>query len=225
LTYVSDTCYWDISPTSTPTSTTVSLNWSSDIGINDANLSEIQLAHYNGSDWELITTTTSGSPSAGSVSGNVTSFSPFTLGTTGANPLPVKLVTFYGEKEQKNNVLRWTTASEKNNDYFSIEKTIDGEEFNEIGRIEGAGNSIYHNSYSLTDVKVDNIINYYRLVQTDFDGKKEYSNLITIDNRGSKVDRKLIQVTNTWGQEIKDDYRGIVIYIYSDGSTERVFHK
>ena len=173
----------------------------------------------------MITTTTSGSPSAGSVSGNVTSFSPFTLGTTGANPLPVKLVTFYGENEQQNNTLRWTTASEKNNDYFSIEKTIDGEEFNEIGRIEGAGNSIYHNSYSLTDVKVDNIINYYRLVQTDFDGKKEYSNLITIDNRGSKVDRKLIQVTNTWGQEVKDDYRGIVIYIYSDGSTERVFHK
>jgi len=224
LTNVSATYYWDITPSSAANSSVIDLNWTSNPGIQDADLTNIKLAHFTGTDWEEIATTTAGTTTSGSVSGTVSSFSPFTLGTVGANPLPIKLVTFYGEKQQKNNVLRWTTASEKNNDYFTIEKTTDGKEFYEVGRIEGAGNSIYQNSYSLTDANVDEVLNYYRLVQTDFDGDKEYSNLITIDNRGSEeTERNLIQITNTWGQEITEEYSGVVIYIYSDGSVEKVF--
>ena len=224
LTNVSSTYYWDITPSSAANSSVIDLNWTSNPGIQDPNLTNIKLAHFTGTDWEEIATTTAGTTTTGSVSGTVSSFSPFTLGTVGANPLPIKLVTFYGEKEQNKNILRWTTASEKNNDYFTIEKTTDGKEFHEVGRIEGAGNSIYHNSYSLTDANVENILNYYRLVQTDFDGKKEYSDLITIDNRNSdNTERKLIKVTNTWGQEINEDYIGVAIYMYSDGTIERVF--
>ena len=224
ITDVSSAYYWDISPSAGGENSDVKLSWTSNPGIQDADLTNIKLVHYDGADWEEITTTTSGTINTGSVSGTVTSFSPFSIGTVGANPLPIKLVTFYGEKDGRNNLLRWTTASEKNNEYFTIEKTTDGNTFYEVGRIEGAGNSIYHTSYELTDVNVENALNYYRLVQTDFDGKKEYSKLITIDNRNSeKTERKLIQITNTWGQEINEDYIGIAIYIYSDGSVERVF--
>ena len=141
-----------------------------------------------------------------------------------AAPLPISLISFQGEKNSSYNNLLWTTASEKNNDYFSIEKTIDGVNFENIGNVKGAENSIYSNSYKLTDNNIESILNYYRLVQTDFDGKKTYSNLISIDNRiEEQKNKKLLRITNTWGQEIKDDYKGVVIYIYSDGSIERKF--
>jgi len=142
-----------------------------------------------------------------------------------ATPLPISLISFEGVQEDRSNKLRWTTASEKNNDYFTVEKTTDGKTFEEIGNIQGAGNSIYYNSYQLTDINVEPIINYYRLKQTDFDGKSTYSDIISLDNRiDSQNERKLIKITNTWGQEIDENYRGVVIYIYSDGTIERKFN-
>lgn len=91
-----------------------------------------------------------------------------------AAPLPISLISFQGEKNSSYNDLKWITASEKNNDYFSIEKTIDGVNFDNIGNVKGAGNSIYSNSYNLIDNNIESILNYYRLVQTDFDGNKTY---------------------------------------------------
>ena len=142
-----------------------------------------------------------------------------------AAPLPMRLVSFKCEElNDLTNIVSWSTISEKNNNYFTIEKTTDGKEFHEIGRIEGAGNSNSLNNYTISDLNVKKVINYYRLVQTDFDGKKEYSDLITIDNRNSdNTERKLIKVTNTWVQEINEDYIGVAIYMYSDGTIERVF--
>lgn len=169
-----------------------------------------------------------GSVNTGSNTLTWTGLSTFSLfGGAGneVSPLPIELLSFTGIKEGKNNQLKWTTASEKNNDYFTIEKTIDGIEFNEIGTREGAGNSIYYNSYQLTDMNVEPVINYYRLKQTDFDGNSTYSNLISIDNRiEENTNRKLLKITNTLGQEIKEGYFGVVIYIYSDGTIERKFN-
>lgn len=223
LTSVSETYYWDISPSSSAENSIIVLNWKSNPGIQDVDLTSIKLSHYNGSDWEEISTTTSGFPSEGSVSGSVSSFGPFTIGTTGVNPLPIKLVTFYGEKGNQNNTLHWTTASEKNNDYFTIEKTIDGTTYESIGTIQGEGNSIYHNSYSLIDNNVEPIINYYRLTQVDFDGDKTFSNLISIDNRSLNKKKYIVNKTNLLGQKINDNFTGIIIILYSDGSVERIY--
>lgn len=225
LDHISTQEYWNLDRSGTADGT-VELTWIASNSIVD--YTALRIAHFDGTtDWDMIASTPVGANTTGVITSDaaVTTFSPFTIGSTSsANPLPVELVTFYGEKGKQNNILRWTTASEKNNDYFTIEKTTDGKEFYEVGRIEGAGNSIYHNSYSLTDPNFDQVLNYYRLVQTDFDGKKEYSNLITIDNRGSQeTERTLIQITNTWGQEVTEEYSGVVIYIYSDGSVEKVF--
>ena len=168
-----------------------------------------------------------GSVNAGTNTLTWTGLSTFSLlGGAGdeASPLPIELLSFTGEKSNNSNLLKWTTASEKNNDYFTIEKTTDGISFENIGKITGAGNSIYQNSYSLIDQNVEPVINYYRLKQTDFDAKHTYSNVISIDNRiEEQKNKKLLRITNTWGQEIKDDYKGVVIYIYSDGSIERKF--
>jgi hypothetical protein len=221
LTYVSDTCYWDISPTSTPVSTTVTLNWSSDIGINDGDLSNIKLAHYNGTDWELITTTTSGVPSAGSVSGNVTSFSPFTIGTSGATPLPVTLTKFEGfAYNEFDNKLEWTTKTEKNADYMEIQHSDDGIYFNIIGIEKLAGNSQSDLFYEFIDRSVSKQINYYRLKQFDYDGKFNYSKIISIDNRHSEA--KVVKyMTNLIGQKVDENYKGVVVIYYEDGSSSK----
>ena len=73
-------------------------------------------------------------------------------------------------------------------------------------------------SYSLYDFNVENSLMYYRLKQTDFDGQTTYSNLISIDNR-EMTDRKIVGVFNMLGQEIDETYKGLIIVVYSDGTS------
>lgn len=78
--------------------------------------------------------------------------------------------------------LNWSTLTEWNNDYFQVEKSIDGENFEKIDAVNAKENSIGINYYQLKDEEPYKGTSYYRLVQIDQDGKKEYSNLITIYN-------------------------------------------
>ena len=143
-----------------------------------------------------------------------------------AAPLPMRLVSFKCEElNDLTNIVSWSTISEKNNNYFTIEKTTDGKEFHEIGRIEGAGNSNSLNNYTISDLNVKKVINYYRLVQTDFDGNRTFSKMISIDNRLLNKEKHIVNKTNLLGQKINDSFTGIIVIIYSDGSTERVYRK
>lgn len=99
------------------------------------------------------------------------------------NSLPIELSEFAIQKRSCDVFnLNWTTSSEVNNEYFSIQRSVsDIYSFETIDRIEGAGNSVVELSYTYED-KLDlrgqqNI--YYRLKQTDYDGKSSYSNIIT----------------------------------------------
>ena len=74
----------------------------------------------------------------------------------------------------KNNIISFTTASETNNDYFTIERSVDGITYEAIGEIKGAGNSSKELSYEFTDEKPLTGLNYYRIKQTDYDGKYSY---------------------------------------------------
>src|SRR5204863_239315 len=69
--------------------------------------------------------------------------------------------------------LKWTTASELNNDYFTLERSGNGIDFNGLGRITGAGNNNNYQDYYFEDISPLRGINYYRLSQTDFDGRHE----------------------------------------------------
>ncbi|MBL0103765.1 MAG: T9SS type A sorting domain-containing protein [Bacteroidetes bacterium] len=64
----------------------------------------------------------------------------------------------------------WTTASEINNDYFTVERSVNGNEWEIIQRVIGAGNSTNYLSYQFRDVNPRNGISFYRLRQTDYDG-------------------------------------------------------
>lgn len=99
--------------------------------------------------------------------------------TDRTNPLPIKLksinATCYNSKVQ----LHWVTATETNNNYFTIEKSTTGILFEPIATIAGAGNSIVDIEYTYTDNNTQTSQAYYRLKQTDYDGKYEYSIIFT----------------------------------------------
>jgi hypothetical protein len=109
----------------------------------------------------------------------------FTLGSIASTtPLPVELTRFSGVRENENIKLAWTTASEINNSFFTVERSQDGKAFETIGMVNGAGNSKVSLQYSLIDTKPYQGISYYRLKQTDFDDSYKYSNVIRVNYDG-----------------------------------------
>lgn len=99
-------------------------------------------------------------------------------------PLPISLLSFTGTLAENKVHLRWTTASETGNDFFTIERSSDGKNFETILDIDGAGDSQALLSYSAEDRSPLVGKSYYRLKQTDFDGAYTYSQIITIMNEG-----------------------------------------
>lgn len=97
------------------------------------------------------------------------------------NPLPIELVEFNGEAGNNQINLKWTTASEINNDYFTIDKSTDGENWKTIGQLNGSGNSTIESEYMWSDVNPIPGDNYYRLKQVDFDGTLSYSHVISVN--------------------------------------------
>lgn len=104
-------------------------------------------------------------------------------------PLPIELASFDAQLTESNTVaIAWSTFTEINNDYFTIERSSNGIDFEAIKTIQGAGNSNSPLNYSFTDNKPEVGINYYRLKQTDFDGKFETFNIVPINLEPSIVE-------------------------------------
>ncbi len=104
---------------------------------------------------------------------------PMSIGSTERSTLlPIELTSFSATCDGRSSLVEWTTATEKNNDFFSLERSDDAINFVEIARIAGAGNSIVQLSYSYTDYGVYGGDNYYRLVQVDYDGTRTASEII-----------------------------------------------
>jgi len=130
-----------------------------------------------------------GSPQAATVSGANRSFSFATaaLGrltvSNSANPLPVELTRFTAEAQGADALLRWATASEKNNDRFEVEASADGRTFRRIGQVPGHGSSAQPHDYQLVDPAIARYAAspvYYRLRQVDADGTATYSPVRTV---------------------------------------------
>jgi len=101
-----------------------------------------------------------------------TSFSQFAIGRSNVQ-LPVELLQFSGKCDNGNALLKWSTASETNNNFFTIERSSDAQWFSVLGTLPGAGNSSTIKNYSLTDFDPLKGKTFYRLSQTDFNGTKE----------------------------------------------------
>jgi len=98
----------------------------------------------------------------------------------GTSLLPIELITFDAIKKDRQVELLWKTATETNNDYFTIERSKDGKSWEDIQTIIGAGNSVKAINYSWTDKSPYTGLSYYRLRQTDFDGSTKSFNIISV---------------------------------------------
>lgn len=92
--------------------------------------------------------------------------------------LPIELTSFTATCDGKSALVEWTTATERNNDYFILERSDNAIEFTEITRVAGAGNSIEQLNYSYTDYGVHGGDNYYRLIQVDYDGTRTMTDIV-----------------------------------------------
>ncbi|WP_221392052.1 M4 family metallopeptidase [Dyadobacter sp. NIV53] len=100
---------------------------------------------------------------------------------TGQPALPVDLISFEGKHTAEGNMLNWTTAAEVNNNYFAVERSMNGRDFVQTGSIDGIGNSAVKNDYKFVDTGYKKGINYYRLKQVDLDGGFAHSRILAID--------------------------------------------
>jgi len=126
---------------------------------------------------------------------NLTAFSDFAIARSDNFPLPIELVVFKAKPRDNFVELIWITESETNNDYFQVERSEDGIDFNEIINYAGAGNSNSQIFYNVFDNNPINGINYYRLKQVDYDGKYTYSDIIAVDMKESDTDNFILAIT------------------------------
>lgn len=98
-----------------------------------------------------------------------------------SSPLPIALSSFAAKSTDDDKVqINWTTASEKDNDYFTIERSQDGRTYSELTTVKGAGNSTVLRAYSCYDNKPFEGKSYYRLKQTDYNGDSETFNPVIV---------------------------------------------
>lgn len=99
--------------------------------------------------------------------------------------LPVKLTAFNGKKAGTVVNLGWTTHTEENSDRFTVERSLDNNNFISIGEVNASGNTTLVKTYGFTDAKPAAGVNYYRLKMTDKDGTYTYSPVVMIQMRES----------------------------------------
>ncbi len=187
--------YYAITPTGgTGYTYSIALAYDSAVMGNVLKTAESKMAYYKSPSW-----TTLASSSANAVSGMLSSgiaLASTTLpanftGTNVNNALPVKLVKFSGIAVKENVELGWTTVTEINNAGFDVERSVDGEIFEAVRFVKGAGNSSTMQQYALTDNNAfkqagSNTL-YYRLKQSDLDGRITYSEVITVSTGEEKI--------------------------------------
>ncbi len=117
----------------------------------------------------------------------LTQFSEFAMGREqSSSSLPITLVDFSARLNVLKRVdVRWTTAAEINNDFFTVERSHNGINFEQLAVVFGAGNSSKTTNYHTVDHNPLIGISYYRLKQTDYDGTFTYSPIVTINNNNS----------------------------------------
>ncbi len=120
---------------------------------------------------------------------------------TGPTPLPVELMYFKAENQGQNLIFEWKTVSESNNDFFSIEGSVDGIHWELISNLNGAGTSLDPIVYYESIDNRSTNFTYFKLKQTDFNGAFTYSDMISVKNEVSTEFRMYPNPLN--GQSLK----------------------
>jgi len=187
--------WWDIYPSAAVTAN-VTFSYRGSENTTSDPTTEIAVQHWTGSYWNNgkggIAGTYSATGTNGVTSGvgsitvtGLTEFTPYVL-VMKNKTLPVELLSFNAELIDKAVKLKWATASETNNDYFTLEKSSNGYSWEFLANIIGHGTTNSANAYEYLDENPFNGINYYRLKQTDFDGANEELGIFAVDFSSSE---------------------------------------
>ncbi len=181
--HISKCEYWMLNRTTGTSNAAVTLMYDDNsCGVNS--LSDLRVVKWDGQKWNNLGNSGFASVSSSSgyvISNQVSSFSPFTLASSSSsNPLPISLLVFNAQYIFDKVELRWVTAQEFNNDYFTLERSTDGINFESIAIVKGAGISSQMNHYLYTDLDPLSGVIYYRLKQTDFNGDFIYTDSIGV---------------------------------------------
>lgn len=193
LDHVSTCELWEIKRTNGSSNPIVTLSYDNIYSGEITEIADLRVTNLIAGVWTDMGGPGVGMP-AGMVKASVASstWGGYTLGSASAlNPLPIELLSFEAgfNNSNKGVDLKWETSSEKNSDYFTIEQSINGNEWVEISKLKAAGNSISVIIYKSFDPDPNNGINYYRLKETDFNGNYFYSDIefVTINSDVSDI--------------------------------------
>lgn len=144
--------------------------------------------------------------------------------------LPIELLSFSYKIVPGQAVLEWETASEINNNYFTIERSRDMNRWEVVGTVAGAGNSNQQLSYQLADYMPLQGLSYYRLKQTDFDGQYEYFKPLAVNNSTEENDFLVSKSPGQWKIILPPDaiwqveVHSLNGRMLHSGKAENVFH-
>jgi hypothetical protein len=144
------------------------------------------------------------------VCSGLTTFSDYVIAkTTSAVSLPISLVDFTATPAKNSVLLSWATNMEVNNDFFTLEKSKDGNKFTALTSVKGAGNSTSTKTYRYTDDDVTEGILYYRLSQTDFDGTTVKHKVVMV-NMGNVYFDNAISVESIYPNPFNDRFTVLI---------------
>ncbi len=166
----------------------------------------------------IISGTSSGD---GTIFGDATGCSGCSF--SGGGSLPITLVYFDAEEYNNTICLTWVVASQVNNNYFTIYKSYDGYEWEDVVDVEGHGTTNIMTKYEWYDNHIEYGTVYYKLRQTDFNGEFEEFLPIAVTIVDPNRDVKIINTINLIGVEVKNNYKGFIINIYNNGKIEKLY--
>ncbi len=205
--------YWALNRTNGASNVNVTMSWNTPASCGVNILADMRVGRWDAVllKWkDLGNGGTTGNATTGTVvtTSPSTSFGTFAHGSSSSgNSLPITLSAFDVQLVEEIANVTWTTASEINNDYFTIQRSGDGLVYDDIGKVRGAGTTTTEHSYSLDDPAPLKGTSFYRLKQTDYDGHFKIFDPVSLDYKGSNMEYRVISVgPNPFSSSIKVDY-------------------
>ncbi len=189
--------FWPISASGYTTAPSAALTFTYrdsewNAGTNTIMEAALQAQRFNGNVWSFPPSGTVNTL-ANSVTTSVTNaFDQVWALVQSSTPLPVELLYFDAAPDGREVRCSWASATEQDNDFFTVERSADGEFFEDIGEVDGAGTSQSTQHYAFMDPAPLPGLSYYRLRQTDFDGSDVLSAVVPVWMQGGAADVPLM---------------------------------
>ncbi|HNW90596.1 MAG TPA: T9SS type A sorting domain-containing protein, partial [Bacteroidales bacterium] len=209
-----DKGYWDVTPGNSLSGGNYDITLTGG-GITYTNLCQltaVKRVQSAGPDWvqsgtHMTPWVVSGNPKVQRT--GATGWSNWGLGGGNDNPLPINLLNFNAVCENNEVAITWATATETNNDYFTIQRSTDAGTWEFVKNIPGNGNSNTVLYYATTDPDPYSGVSYYRLMQTDFDGSSETFSPVAVICREGNEGQGISYYPNPFTSEVVVDMQNI----------------